>query len=149
MWRVLIKLTLNWRMMNDHFIQCTRTGMNTLLSKKFAWKINDLSIENLLDPVLNYVHWDCLPHVTSYSKDEILEPYIHICVCSQPIWCDTVVNYKSTCGNLYHNQQIYNHSQWSWRNGVDIRVSLKPRLYGVDFGLDCCIPKNMTGNQRV
>ena len=29
-------------------------GINTLLSKKFAWKINDLSIENLLDPVLNY-----------------------------------------------------------------------------------------------
>ena len=30
------------------------TGINTLLSKKFAWKINDLSTENLLDPVLNY-----------------------------------------------------------------------------------------------
>ena len=30
------------------------TGINTLLSKKFAWKINDLSSENLLDPVLNY-----------------------------------------------------------------------------------------------
>ena len=30
------------------------TGINTLLSKKFAWKINDLSAENLLDPVLNY-----------------------------------------------------------------------------------------------
>ena len=30
------------------------TGINTLLSKKFAWKINDLNTENLLDPVLNY-----------------------------------------------------------------------------------------------
>ena len=30
------------------------TGINTLLSKKYAWKINDLSTENLLDPVLNY-----------------------------------------------------------------------------------------------
>ena len=30
------------------------TGINTSLSKKFAGKINDLSIENLLDPVLNY-----------------------------------------------------------------------------------------------
>ena len=30
------------------------TGINTLLSKKFAWKINDLSTENLLDPALNY-----------------------------------------------------------------------------------------------
>ena len=30
------------------------TGINILLSKKFAWKINDLSTENLLDPVLNY-----------------------------------------------------------------------------------------------
>ena len=30
------------------------TGINTLLSNKFAWKINDLSTENLLDPVLNY-----------------------------------------------------------------------------------------------
>ena len=30
------------------------TGINTLLSKKFAWKINDLSTEILLDPVLNY-----------------------------------------------------------------------------------------------
>ena len=30
------------------------TGINTLLSKKFAWKINDLCAENLLDPVLNY-----------------------------------------------------------------------------------------------
>ena len=30
------------------------TGINTLLSKKFAWKVNDLSTENLLDPVLNY-----------------------------------------------------------------------------------------------
>ena len=33
------------------------TGVNTLLSKKFAWKINDLSAENLLDPVLNYTEW--------------------------------------------------------------------------------------------
>ena len=30
------------------------TGINTLLSKKFAWTINDLTTENLLDPVLNY-----------------------------------------------------------------------------------------------
>ena len=30
------------------------TGINTSLSKKFAWKINDLTTENLLDPVLNY-----------------------------------------------------------------------------------------------
>ena len=30
------------------------TGINTLLSKKSAWKINDLSTENLLYPVLNY-----------------------------------------------------------------------------------------------
>ena len=33
------------------------TGINTLLSKKFAWKINDLSTENLLDPVLNYTEY--------------------------------------------------------------------------------------------
>ena len=33
------------------------TGVNTLLSKKFAWKINDLSTENLLDPVLNYTEY--------------------------------------------------------------------------------------------
>ena len=33
------------------------TGINTLLSKKFAWKINDLSTENLLDPVLNYTEF--------------------------------------------------------------------------------------------
>ena len=33
------------------------TGINTLLSKKFAWKINDLSTENSLDPVLNYTEW--------------------------------------------------------------------------------------------
>ena len=37
------------------------TGINTLLSKKFAWKINDLSTENLLDPVLNYT--ECRPVV--------------------------------------------------------------------------------------
>ena len=29
------------------------TGINTLLSKKSAWKITDLWTENLLDPVLN------------------------------------------------------------------------------------------------
>ena len=28
-----------------------------ILSKKFAWKINDLSAENLLDPVLNYTEY--------------------------------------------------------------------------------------------
>ena len=33
---------------------CPVTGINTSLSKKFAWKINDLGTENLLDPVLNY-----------------------------------------------------------------------------------------------
>ena len=33
------------------------TGINTLLSKKFAWKINGLSTENLQDPVLNYTEW--------------------------------------------------------------------------------------------
>ena len=39
------------------------TGINTLLSKKFAWKINDLSTEILLDPVLNYTECeiDVLP----------------------------------------------------------------------------------------
>ena len=30
------------------------TGINTVLSKKLAWKINYLSTENLLDPVHNY-----------------------------------------------------------------------------------------------
>ena len=30
------------------------SGVNTLLSTKSAWKINDLSTENWLDPVLNY-----------------------------------------------------------------------------------------------
>ena len=30
------------------------TAINTLLSKKSAWKITDLWTENLLDPVLNY-----------------------------------------------------------------------------------------------
>ena len=35
------------------------TGINTLLSKKFAWKINDLSTENLVDPVLNYTEYAC------------------------------------------------------------------------------------------
>ena len=40
------------------------TGINTLMSKKFAWKINDLSTENLLDPVLNYTEkaFDMVPH---------------------------------------------------------------------------------------
>ena len=36
------------------------TGINILLSKKFAWKINDLSTENLLDPVLNYTECNVL-----------------------------------------------------------------------------------------
>ena len=35
-------------------------GVNTLLSKKFAWKIRDLSTENLLDPVLNYTELEHL-----------------------------------------------------------------------------------------
>ena len=38
------------------------TGINTLLSKKFTWKINDLSTENLLDPVLNYTEETRLWH---------------------------------------------------------------------------------------
>ena len=45
------------KVMYDYFIQCISDwphGINTLLSKKFAWKINDLRTENLLDPVLNY-----------------------------------------------------------------------------------------------
>ena len=41
-------------------------GVNTLLSKKFAWKIRDLSTENLLDPVLNYTEKD----------------FLHACICS-------------------------------------------------------------------
>ena len=47
--------------MNDYFASVT--GINTLLSKKFAWKINDLSTENLLDPVLNYTESLTLQHV--------------------------------------------------------------------------------------
>ena len=55
MWRVLIKLTpLNWRWWMIISFSASVTGINTLLSKKFAWKINDLSTENLLDPVFNY-----------------------------------------------------------------------------------------------
>ena len=42
------------------------TGVNTLLSKKFAWKINDLSTENLLDPVLNYTEW--LEHGRPFAR---------------------------------------------------------------------------------
>ena len=41
------------------------TGINTLLSKKFAWKINDLSTENLLDPVLNYT--ETLPQFSYFN----------------------------------------------------------------------------------
>ena len=44
--------------MNDYF-SASVTGINTLVSKKFAWKINDLSTENLLDPVLNYTELFC------------------------------------------------------------------------------------------
>ena len=43
-------------------------GINTLLSKKFAWKI-DLSSENLLDPVLNY---------TEGCKDRLRKRYSHL-----------------------------------------------------------------------
>ena len=46
------------------------TGMNTLLSKKFTWKINDLSTENLLDPVLYTEH-------EAYTSRTLLHTVIH------------------------------------------------------------------------
>ena len=51
------------------------TGINTLLSKKFAWKINDLSTENLLDPVLNYTEYHRFwygPRFTEREKGDTL-----------------------------------------------------------------------------
>ena len=47
------------------------TGINTLLSKKFAWKINDLSTEILLDPVLNYTEY------TEYYLSAIFGRFVH------------------------------------------------------------------------
>ena len=56
------------------------TGINTLLSKKFAWKINDLSIENLLDPVLNYTECSNLPPQSPLTAISSLAPSVVMAV---------------------------------------------------------------------
>ena len=51
------------------------TGVNTLLSKKFAWKINDLSTENLPDPVLNYTEFVPAGKILVHRKLEVYTVY--------------------------------------------------------------------------
>ena len=63
------------------------TGINTLLSKKFAWKISDLSTENLLDPVLNYTEqssWSVAKDAT--QGEEVLAAFsdLNSYVCRNP-----------------------------------------------------------------
>ena len=43
------------------------TGINTSLSKKFAWTIIDLSTEILLDPVLNYTEKNTHTHTHTHT----------------------------------------------------------------------------------
>ena len=40
--------------MNDYFIQYISDWYKYITVQEIAWKTNDLSTENLLDPVLNY-----------------------------------------------------------------------------------------------
>ena len=47
------------------------TGINTSLSKKFAWTIIDLSTEILLDPVLNYAEKNTHTHTHTHTHTQM------------------------------------------------------------------------------
>ena len=72
------------------------TGIDTLLSKKFTWKINDLSTENLLDPVLNYTEI-CLCHTMIILST--VSDLNCTTVCLEDFYLDETVGYcRPHCG---------------------------------------------------
>ena len=116
MWLVLIELTtLNWRWWMIISFSTSVTGINTLLSKKFTWKINDLSTENLLDLVLNYTEKNTHTH-TQKSK----EMYLQIRWPSSTRSSKNLMGYQSSwsihgpwslpyCSSLYILQPVCNN----------------------------------------
>ena len=79
------------------------TGINTLLSKKSAWKITDLWTENLLDPVLNYTE----ERTGGAYPEDLLETCLDPKVLERCLAYFVVEGTRNTKGEPYKPDTIY------------------------------------------